>query len=625
MAGSIADLCGDIFEKGFDDDIVDPITFCTAEWGLGLGRGGVPPLYPTQRFLLKCYYNMPLGDSELRDIYVKDKFNEKVLYVFNEKEFFDYLRSEERINVKEITEARLNLHLVIGRRGSKTSIVSFIVAYELYKLLKHYSPQEYYNILPEDTIEITSVSTGEKTSKNFYDRVTGNLERAPFFKQYMLSTPNKLEMFFQTQRDIDKYGKGGRASIKISAAACNAKGLRGPNNIFVVFDEAAFFFKDETGKKASSDKDDKAIYAAITPSIAKFKNPDGTPAGRVIMISSPADRSGLFYEEYERSFNPTMSDLLMFQIPTWEMDPTMSSQFLRAEYFKNPVLFNCEYGANFSDRLAGWIDDAELVRNAVVPGLRYKERSLERVPHFVGVDIGLKNDGTAVVVGHLESELDSSGQSRTMIQIDLAQIRYAKDEGKEYFKPEEMADWISEITGRFYVVKGLMDQYYGMAIIPELEKRNVNQYESRKFNDTLNSEIYQNLLTKFVSGVMRLPEGDPDPNKPSERKDSELVAELLTLQATQKSKYVIRVSAPERDGSHDDLSDALARCVLVATEYMDKGYSVKHSAKVGTHSVSSFSKMLAKSKMAKIDLNRSPLSSSARGRGGYGLGGYRRF
>jgi hypothetical protein len=619
---SIADLCGVIAGDSFSDEAVDPITFCTADWGLSLGRNGVPPMYPTQRFILKVYYDMELDDSDNRDIIVNDKFNEKMIYLFNEKEFFDYLVEEERVNITS-PEARLNLHLVIGRRGTKTSIVSFIVAYELYKLLKHYSPQDYYQILPEDLIEITSVSTGEKTSKNFYDRVTGNIERAPFFKQFMLNTPNKTEMFFQTQRDIDKYGKGGRASIKLSASACNAKGLRGQNNLFVVFDEAAFFFKDDaSGKKAASDKDDKAIYAAVTPSIAKFKNPDGSPAGRVVMISSPADRSGLFYEEYERSFNKSMTDLLMFQIPTWEMDPYLSTPFLKAEYSKNPTLFGCEYGANFSDRLAGWVEDPELIRMAMVPGLNYKERSLNRVPHFAGVDIGLKGDGTSIVIGHIINEADPEGQTRAKIEIDYAQVRFAKDEGKDYFKPEEMAEWIADITSRFYVVKGVMDQYYGMAIIPELEKLGINIFESVAYNDTKNSEVYQNMLNKFIAGTVRLPQGEPDPNKPGEFKDTELVKELLSLQSTQKSKYVIKVFAPQRDGCHDDLSDGLARCIHVATEYIDKGYDGKKAARAsrgGGHQSGASSRV--RSMRRKVELNRGvPRPGANLG----GLGGMRR-
>lgn len=549
------------------------IEFVNAPWGLGLGcTSDVPPLYPVQRFMLKNYYGLELSNGSDRDIIINDKFNEKNLYRFNEAEYLRYLYNEGRIN-KETFEGKTdttNLLLVVGRRSGKTVVASVILAYEMYRLLNKYSPQEYYGIMPEDDIKMVSVSTSKETASELFNKVIGHLQRSEFFRKFR-SKPTQKSMSFRSQRDIDKYGPNGRCSIHVNVSPCSASGLRGANNIVVVLDEMAFFFADKSGKDVSnSNRDDRAIYNAVTPSVAKFKKPDGTPDGKIIGISSPFTKTGKFYEEYERSFRPTNTDLLMIQAPTYEVDPNLSTQYLKNKYAENPTSFMSEFGAQFSDRTAGWITDEEVVRQNIVPGLKYKNRSINRTPHFMGIDIGLKGDGTAISIGHWVKELDG-GAPKEFLELDVCDIRYSDDEGLEYFRPEDMADWIASYTNKFYIYKGLLDQYYGMSIVPLLHSKGLKQFEFRSFTERLNSDVYQNLLQHLMSNDLRLPDGDLINNGATIDNDSDLVRELLTLQSDQKSKYIVKVYAPDRKGSHDDLSDSFARMVYIATEYKFKG------------------------------------------------------
>lgn len=609
----VADLFSEYVKDDAERDAVDIITFCRAEWGLGVGTvPGIPEMLPVQRFILKSYYGMELDDT-IGDIEIRDTLNKEVLHVFTEKGLHNWLLDEERTNTDSFTGKRQNLVLVAGRRGTKTTIVSFIVAYELYKLLLMYSPHAYYGIIPTDLIEIVSVSTNESNAKNMFDRITGNIQRSPFFAPYMTSAPNKLDMFFQSRSDIEKYGKGGRASIKLVAKPCSAKGLRGPNNIIVVMDESAFFFKEANDAKGSSNQSDTAIYAAVAPAMAAFRYPDGRPAGRMIMISSPADRTGKFYEEYERSLIPGKNkDLLMFKLPTWVLNPTVPSEFLESQYNQDPVVYMCEYGGEFSDRLRGWIDDPVVLRQCVVPGLRYKDSGQARVPHFMGIDIGLKNDGTAIVICHLTKEKNEYGGFDQKIEVDYARVRYAKEEkaatsANPFFVPDEMAEWISSFQDRFHIVSGLMDQFYGMSIIPYLDKKGLKQYRSEHMNDTKNSEIYQNLMSQMAGNHLRLPEGETT-HRTGRAEDSQLVSELLSLQATQKTKYVIKVAAPERPGCHDDLCDALALAVMQATEYMHKGFggsSAPSTGSAGAIVASSYRSRIA-TEVRRMENKRSP-------------------
>ncbi len=572
---SLADMVGDMVERESTEvSLVDPITFLEAEWGLGMGQGQTPPMFPVQRFIVKAFYGMPFDDSDTRDIVVRDQYNEKVLHVFNELEFFEYLWGKGWINKeKERLDAigYTNLQLVVGRRGSKTSIVSFITCYELYTLLSRYSPQEYFRIMPDDLIEITSISTNETNAKNLFDRVVGNLSRSKFFRPYMFS-PNQFEVFFQTQRDIDLYGNWKRESLRLRAAPCSGKGLRGPNNVMVIFDEAAFFFKDEGGGKGASDKSDKAIYDAATPSIAGFAHPDGRPAGREIMISSPADRSGLFYETFERSFDPE-SNYLMLKMPTWVMNPSIASSYLKGKYKANPKSYICEFGAEFSDQLFGFFDDPEALRSCVDANHTLKERTMDKGYYFLGFDIGFKQDGTAFSVVKVEPDISEDGTVTFKFYLVHYEVHYPWDYSVENFEPDQVVDWIKDLYSRFPIRQGLGDQYYEFALTPMLQRKGIKNLELRKATTTGNSELYQNLLSKVVSGNVVLPPGNMVMQKNGEEKldDDQMVKELLTLQAIYKDKYNIQVSAPKREGFHDDLSDSFARAVLCATEAIAKG------------------------------------------------------
>lgn len=561
-----------------DENERNIIEFAEAPWGLGLGSTpGVPGLMPVQKFIFKSYYNIPLSNkSDERKIIIKDKFNEKERYRFNEVEYLHFLYEEGRINIKEVTgdkkDKRENLALVIGRRGLKTSTIAVLVAFETYKLLKKISPQEYYGIMPDDEIWFTCLATDKEQASELFRRICGHLERSDYFKKYR-NEPTQFYMLLNTQRDIEKYGHN-RPSIRINAAACSARGIRSHNNAIVILDEMAHFFESES----NSNKSDTAVYEAATPSVAKFNTPEGEPDGRVIGISSPNDKTGKFFKIYQRSFEPTCTDWLMIQAPTWEVDYTLSPKFLRNKYIENPISYMSEYGAEFSDRVTAWLDNPQILRVNIIPGLKLKKLSYEQIPHFMGIDVGLKTDGSAIAISHIvKREID--GIVKNIIELDSIAVRYAKDENREYFQPEEIAEWIISFAEKFYIVSGFMDQYYGMAIIPILHEKGLKQIKAIDVSRNLNSRIYQNLMSKMLDNSLRIPVGEERIVDKKKTDDLTLVSELLTLKATKHSKYLISVEAPDVKGYHDDESDAYARSVWEATQFLQHGSNIlgKHS------------------------------------------------
>jgi hypothetical protein len=199
--------------------------------------------------------------------------------------------------------------------------------------------------------------------------------------------------------------------------------------------------------------------------------------------------------------------------------------------------------------------------------------SYERIPHFMGIDIGLKNDGTAVAICHIVKKETAVGL-KDFIELDFIEVRYPAVEEREYFPPEEMAEWIATFFDKFFIAKAMMDQYYGLSIVPVLQEKGHRQVQVVNVNREFSSKLYQNLMIKMLDSSLRIPEGNARLEEGTRTTDIPLVKEMLRLQATVHSKYQITVKAPEIKSLHDDLSDAFARAVYLASEYLSVGGGV---------------------------------------------------
>jgi hypothetical protein len=166
--------------------------------------------------------------------------------------------------------------------------------------------------------------------------------------------------------------------------------------------------------------------------------------------------------------------------------------------------------------------------------------------------------------------MEVNGLIRDMIELDAIDVRYAKDEGKDFFHTEEIVDWIGDYFKKFFIVKGILDQYMGLAYLPVFHDKGLKQIELMSMSRDLSSRIYQNLMSKMLDGSLRIPEGNACLVDGKMTNDLPLVTELLQLRATLHSKYLITVESSEVKGMHDDLSDAYARSVYLASDFLSK-------------------------------------------------------
>lgn len=570
--------------RAYKPRIFNILDYIEGSWGLAMR------LFPAQRFLVKLYYNIPLEDR-VKTIQVTDMFNTRVEFEFTEKEYLKYLYDEGRCNIGEQDHERRELILAIGRRAGKTTLSGIFASYEVYRMLNLHNPQEYYGLPNGNRIQIISVATDKDQAGLLFNEVTSHLAKCDYFKPFIANNTQSL-INFRTPYDIDKFGPtarhengkfvsfNGKATLRVTFKSCIAKGLRGAGNIIVILDEVAHF--QDKGQSSAED-----IYNAVTPSTAAFspKNlatglpiygPDTDTEARIILISSPLNRTGKFFELFHLAMSkqPGSENLLAIQAPTWEINPTVPSSYYRSKFHANPAVFMTEHGAQFSDRVRAWIDRQEDLLACIDVNLRPKEIGFPRYPHQMGIDLGLMKDGTSIFITHAEGdriitdyhELWMAGTDWRETNPHLGSsfpTEYAKTLANvERLDFDEIAAWIIALTKRFYIADGLFDRWNGIPLEQALTKKGLTQFKSEYFSRDMTSKMFQAVKMIMVDKKLSL----YDWPRPDGSKHSAFIKELLELQAEQLSRNIVIVGAPDAAGYHDDMSDAFIRSAWLTSE-----------------------------------------------------------
>jgi len=542
-------------------EVADIITFIEAPWGLGMR------LFPVQKIILKAHYGIPLDDKatfKLSDWQKKD-FRD-----VTEVEYLQMLHKEGRSNISEVVEGdeRRELILSIGRRSGKTTLAACVSAYETYKLMKKGDPQDYYGLPSSNNIQIISVATDKDQAGLLYQEVSGHYRNCAFFHPYMANNTMSYARF-QTPQDIERYGKyeddpNAKATVKITFRSCVAKGLRGAGNLVVILDEVAHF--TDSGQSSAA-----AVYNAVTPSTSAFSPKDPTDSripigpveGRIISISSPLGRQGQFYKLFQIAMRggAASKNMLAIQAPTWEVNPTVPAGEFQKHYVKDAAVFWTEYGGVFTDRTKGWIDKEADLMACIDPAARPALSGKVRQPHFLGLDLGLVGDGSAIAIGHINED-----QRIIVDYVDKIQAGYGEHIGKDRLEFEDVADWVLALSKRFYLVEGMFDQWAGIPLEQALVKRGLRQMRAESMTKPKVSEMFRNFKDMMFDQRVIL----YDHPIPEGKDHCPYITEILELQAEYHSKYVTTVEAPNIEGKHDDMSDALIRMVWLASNALGK-------------------------------------------------------
>ena len=521
-------------------EVVDIVTFVESDWGLQI------KLLPVQKFILKCFYGLPLDDGE-KTIDVPDVINERILYSFNEREFLTWLYAEGRCNF-EYTEGHIfqELILSIGRRGTKSTLSSCIGNYEMYKLLKYGDPSKHYGFPPFTKLAVLNVATNDEQSKVVFDMTQSFATNCSYMKDRILN-PTKTYFNLQTDADIRSSNLKSRASLTFEAGGCASASLRGRNAIVVIMDEFAHFI-DNNGRFSGNE-----VYNALSPSaFATFRRD-----GKVILISSPYAKYGKFFEKFIDSFeDPEIT--LTFKMYSAMVNPMIPTEILKAARKEDRTAFMCEYGGEFSDTITAWIEDEDEFKKCVT-SRPVVTRGVGDIAYYYGIDIGFKNDGSSVAIVHKDYEskkiiLDSadvwfSGSSDVWEMRNSLYSECNKYAMNDLLKMSDLVKEVELLLKWFPAKEGVFDQNNGYALAELFQANGLFQFKVENFTETTNSEVYQLVKRLYSEELLDLF------NHPI------LIPEMLTLEGEKRSKSKIIVRAPTRKGAHDDISDAYCRAV----------------------------------------------------------------
>jgi len=487
--------------------------------------------------------------------------------------FFDPVVSVEQGEeaVYDLNVPQGSMFVANGMTNHNTTISACIAAYETYKLLLKGDPHRYYGLPHSNVIQLISVATDKDQAGLLYREVAGHFKSCDFFSPYMANNTMSYANF-QTPYDIDQYGSyaddpKARSSIKITFRSCVAKGLRGAGNILVILDEVAHF--TDAGQSGADE-----VYQAVTPSTSAYSPKDpadkrlpiGEVEGRIILISSPLGKTGLFYDQYTLGFQPGPSEnMICVQAPTWEVNPTIPAHEFEKHYLKDVRVFFTEYGAVFSDRTRGWIENEDDLLACIDPARRPRFRGRSRFPHYLGFDFAMVGDASAVAIGHVED------RNVVVDFVDSIQAGEGQYADVDRLRMEWVADWLKDLSQRFYLVNGMFDQWAGLPLEQALEDRGLTQIRAEHFTAPLSSRIYRNFYNMMQERRVVLYDWPRPVDEHGIEQHCPYIAEMLTLQAEHKSKYVTVVEAPPGRDNHDDLSDAVVRMVWLASQSIGEG------------------------------------------------------
>ncbi|MGB3640561.1 MAG: hypothetical protein WBA39_23750, partial [Rivularia sp. (in: cyanobacteria)] len=264
----------------------------------------------------------------------------------------------------------------LGRRSGKSLMASICAIYASVMLADEYRK----NLRPNEKFYIICIANSNEQAKIIIRNIKDLLNNS-FYLQNLIKKEyaDSLEL---TNNCIIK---------SIPTSSRTARGL--PVGL-LVFDEIAFSLEGESNASADS------LFRALSPAVAQFG-----ALGKILMISSPYKKQGLFWDMYRNGKNDKHQAIQAVNYPSWEVNPTLSKEFLKQEKARDPELFDVEYGANFFNNLNSYLhsDMVELCvnydRNALFYNPKYEGN------YFCSIDPSLGfRDAYAVVIAHFENE-----------------------------------------------------------------------------------------------------------------------------------------------------------------------------------------------------------------------------
>jgi hypothetical protein len=554
------------------EGIVDIITFCEDPRFLNMG-GQSPPmhLWGMQKIVLKLFYRGSRGNEHLS--LTEDE--RRLLHEIDKTETLDY--DQNKGGFRQIVEKydRATIHttllLVMGRRSSKTLMVSIIAAYEAYKLVELKNPHEYYSkkgveIAAGKPIAILNVAVSAKQAYDpLFLEIESRITRSPYFRDkvnypvcrkdaiYLLTEADREEMRRREREGVDMKVEG---SVVLMSGHSNSNSLRGKAAIAILFDEYAHFI--QTDGRTSGDE----AYRALVPSTKQFGDD-----GRIVLLSDPKGKDGMFWRLFQMStdreldedgrdqldengdYTPKHDKILALQIPTWRMNPTkdLSREVLEEEEKpKDPVSFACTYGARFLGEEGVKFFDEKKITSCIDFSVGSEDTGDPKYVYHIHLDPATTSHNYALAMVHAVTFSNQYQQVKRKVFLDLLKFWTPTEDGPVDIN--EVQSTVIALCRKFRVVTVTFDQWQSAQTIQNLRNAGINAFET-KFVTGYLTTIYGELKTLVnLEDVVLYP-------------NYQLIGEMKNLKYKLLRSGFRRFFDPESEFPSDDCCDALAGAV----------------------------------------------------------------
>ena len=449
----------------------------------------------------------------------------------------------------------------LGRRGTKSTMISMVTAYTLYLLLRHETPQEYFKIIKQSEIGIAIVSNNKGNASKQLRETSNMVYGSKWFQPFLVTKDPASEGFYlRTRRGIthpeERIGK-----IVVSVFAASPS-VRGSANIVVILDEYAHFI--DSDKSTKRDPLDEKVYDAATPSVAGFIDEHNNALGKVFIATSPNGKKGNSYKKYKSSFGD--SSVLMLHMPSNWVNPNMSTQFIRKKYDEDESVCAQEYWAEFIDAKHGFIKVEGKVRACEDINIPNIKKSTNKFQHFMAIDQALSTDSFSFAVVHFDPyyvrELAEDSEYKMYFPLEGPNPTYVVDyvgslspTDTESLDIDMVIDEVEVIFRAFNVRRGGYDQWSRKFMEREFKRKGLmKRMEFMEASQTTNTE-WAKMFKRFINQSMIV--WSPFSMDAYDRSFSD---EVLSLEEVIGSNH-IKVEAPS--GLHDDRYSAVTKALYL--------------------------------------------------------------
>ena len=348
---------------------------------------------------------------------------------------------------------------IVGRRGGKTRVMATVAAY-----LAAFDTDWRQYLDPGEAAHILLVAKDTTQAGVAFGYLSSLFLDHPILRQLVVNaTSDSITL---------------RNRVVVRVAAASFRGLRGYAVASLLADELAYWFDGEISANPAEE-----IIAAIRPAMLQFAG-----RGMLLCASSPYRRTGPLWNAFRNHWGHP-SPTLVWRAPTTTMNPAAPADEIARAYTEDPQRAAAEYGAEFRQDLAAFVD-REVVEAAVVLGQHELPPSAS-LTYAAFVDpSGGANDAFTLAIAHASPAEDG----RTCGVLDCLR------EVTPPFSPEAVVAEFAATLRQYRVTTVRGDRYGGEFPVELFAKQGIAYLPSERSK----SDIYREWLPLANSGKIEL-------------------------------------------------------------------------------------------------------------------------